>query len=399
MATSSEGFQQSNGLIAYLQARLPRFLDDLAQLSMVDCGTYDKAGVDAAGRIMRAKLEAIGATIEVNDGGTLGDSLVARWRGGGGARLLLVGHLDTVYPAGWTAEHPFGIEGDRVHGPGTADMKGGLLVGLYALEALQAEGFTGFGEIAFVVNSDEEVGSPSSTALIEREARGRDAVLVLEPGRANGDIVSARKGVAAFELRVRGRAAHAGVEPQKGRSAILELAYQTIALHSLTGTAPGLTVNVGVVQGGMRRNVIAAEATAQIDVRARTRADLEATIAAMHELAARTQVPETEATLSGRISHPPMERTPAIAQLVAWCQEAAHAAGFDLRDTETGGGSDGSTTAALGVPTLDGLGPVGGSAHSPEEYVERSSIVPRIAMLAGLIRRICAHAVGEARVG
>jgi glutamate carboxypeptidase len=185
------------------------------------------------------------------------------------------------------------------------------------------------------------------------------------------------------------------VEPQKGRSAILALAHHTIALQGLTESRPGLTVNVGVVEGGMGRNVIAPRAGAQIDVRARTLADLEATIAAMQVQAARSVVPDTQATLTGRISHPPMERTPAIAQLAAWCQEAARAAGFDVRDAETGGGSDGNTTAALGVATLDGLGPVGGAAHSQDEYVEIPSIMPRTAMLAGLIRRVCERSGAE----
>lgn len=384
-----ETAESDNSFLAYLQPRLGQFLDDLALLSNLDCGTYDKPGVDRAGEIMRAKLEAAGATVEVHDGGSMGDSLVARWRGDGQARLMLLGHLDTVYAQGWPADHPFSIQGDRAHGPGTADMKGGLLTGLAAVEALHAAGLARYAEIAFVVNSDEEVGSPSSKALIAREAHGRDAVLVLEPGRANGNIVSARKGMATFDLAVQGRAAHAGIEPQKGRSAILELAHHTIALHTLNDLAAGISVNVGVVQGGTRRNVVAAEASAQIELRARTRADLEATAAAIHKVAARTYVPDTTTTLTGAITHLPMERTADVARLASWCQEAARAAGFAVQDAETGGGSDGNTTAALGIPTLDGLGPVGGNAHSAGEYVEIPSIVPRVAMLAGLMQRIC----------
>jgi glutamate carboxypeptidase len=383
---------QNETILAHLQPRQAAFLDDLARLSGMECGTYDKAGVDAAGRWMRERLLAAGATVETHADSTMGDSLVARWRGSGTARVLLIGHLDTVYSPGWTAEHPFTIQGDRANGPGTADMKGGLLAIVYAMEALRAADFNGFAETAFVLNSDEEVGSPSSTSVIEREARGRDAVLVLEAGRANGNIVSARKGIATFDIRVAGRAAHAGVEPEKGRSAILELAHQTVALHALNDPERGITVNVGVVEGGTRRNVVAAEAAARIDVRARTLADLEATIAAMQSLAARPTVADTMVTLVGSTNKAPMERTTAAERLIAWCQEAAADAGFTVRDTATGGGSDGNTTAALGIPTLDGLGPVGGGAHSPEEYVLISSIVPRVAMLAGLITRICASA-------
>lgn len=376
-------------LQGFLRSKLDRYLSDLAMLSGLDCGTYDKGGVDAAGRVLREKLENLGFAVEAHDGGAMGDSLVARWSGHGTARLLLVGHLDTVYTPGWPAEHLFHIEGDIARGPGTADMKGGLLNGLYALEALRARGFDRFAEIAFVLNSDEEVGSPSSKELIRREAQGRDAALVLEPGRENGDIVSARKGMATFELSVRGRAAHAGVEIQKGRNAILELAHQVVALQALNDAAREVTVNVGVVRGGTRRNVVPAEADAEIDVRAFDRATLDAVIASMQACAARTTVPDTAVTLDGGITAAPMEKTAATERLLAWGREAAAGAGFALRDAATGGGSDGNTTAAMGVPTLDGLGPVGGRAHSPDEYIEISSIVPRIAMLAGLIERIC----------
>ncbi len=378
-----------NGLLAYLQPRLDAFLQDLALLSSVDCGTRNKAGVDAAGRAMRERLEAAGLIVEVFPHETMGDALVARLAGPGRAHVLLIGHLDTVYPAGWPTAHPFIIDGDVAHGPGTADMKAGLLSGLYALDALRATGFDRFAELAFVLNSDEEIGSPSSTELIRREAIGRDAVLVLEAGRANGNIVSARKGSAHFDLTITGRSAHAGVEPRKGRSAVLELAHQTVALHALNGLVPGATVSVGVVTGGTARNVVPAEASAQIDVRAVDRAGLNSIIAAIRAQATRATVPDTTATLHGGITHLPMERTADMARLVSWCQEAARDAGFDVDETATGGGSDGNTTAAMDIPTLDGLGPIGGGAHSPDEYVQVSSIVPRIAMLAGLITRIC----------
>jgi glutamate carboxypeptidase len=372
-----------------MQSKLALFVGDLEALSTMDCGTYDKAGVDAVGRIMRDKLTRLGLAVEAHDGGELGDSLVARWMGPGTARLLLLGHLDTVYPRGWPAEHPFYVEGDVAHGPGTADMKAGVLAGYYALETLQATGFDRFAEIAFLLNSDEEIGSPSSKDLIAREAQGRDAVLVLEAGRENGDIVSARKGLAGFDLHVVGRSAHAGVEPHKGRSAILELAHQIVALQALNGTIPGATVNVGVISGGIRPNVVPQEADAQIDVRAFDRHGLDAVIAAVQETARHTTVPDTSVRLEGGITHLPMEKTAATARLVAWCQEAARDAGFDVHDAATGGGSDGNTTAAGGIPTLDGLGPVGGLDHSPREYVDIPSVAPRTAMLAGLIERIC----------
>ncbi len=376
-------------LSVYMQNQLDPFLADLALLSNMDCGTAYKAGVDAVGGVLGAKLKEIGLAVEVYADAVYGDSLLARWRGRGTARVLLLGHLDTVYPQGWCGKHPFALEGDKAHGPGTADMKAGILTGLYALAALHAANFDDFAEIAFVLNSDEEVSAPSSQALIEREALGRDAVLVLEAGRENGDIVSSRKGQAQFELWVQGRAAHAGVEPEKGRSATLELAHQIVALQALNAVAPDVTVNVGVIRGGMMANVVAAEACAHIDIRATSLASMEAAVAALRRCALQTTVPDTVVTLEGGIVRPPLEKTTASAQLVRWYQEAAERQGIMVRDAATGGASDGNITAAMGIPTLDGLGPVGGLDHSPAEYITVSSIVPRTMLLAELIQDIC----------
>ncbi len=372
----------------HVQARLPQFLEELATLSMIDCGTYNKAGVDQVGAYFHEKLTSLGMQVDVEPHPALGDTLIGRWHGSGFKRLLLIGHLDTVYPDGWPQTHPFMIEGDIAHGPGTADMKAGLLAGLYAIEALHECGFDDFAEIAFLLNSDEEIGSPASSAIIEREAQGRDAVLVLECGRENGDIVSARKGIAKFALHVQGRSAHAGVDPERGRNAILELAHQVIAAQSLAGNVPGTTVNVGVVTGGMKVNVVPAEAEAQIDVRARDRAGIDAIIAALHTSVARTTVPDTMVTLDGGLLRPPMEKTEAIARLVELYQQAAQELGFQVNDAATGGASDANFTASLGIPSLDGLGPVGGQDHSPDEYIQISSVIPRTAILAALIHSI-----------
>jgi glutamate carboxypeptidase len=377
----------------HVQARLPQFLDELATLSMIDCGTYNKAGVDEVGAYFHAKLSALGMHVDVEPHPALGDTLIGRWRGSGTKRLLLVGHLDTVYPDGWPQAHPFKIDGDTAHGPGTADMKAGLLAGLYALHALHDSGFDEFAEIAFVLNSDEEIGSPATSGIIEREAQGCDAVLVLECGRENGDIVSARKGIAKFTLQVQGRSAHAGVDPERGRNAILELAHQVIAAQSLNGTVPGAIINVGVISGGMKVNVVPAEAEAQIDIRATDRVGIDAIIAALHACAARTTVPDSLVTLSGGVLRPPMEKTAATARLVELCQQVAHELGFQVNDAATGGASDANFTASLGVPSLDGLGPVGGQDHSPDEYIQISSIVPRTTMLAALILSIAQEPV------
>jgi glutamate carboxypeptidase len=267
-------------------------------------------------------------------------------------------------------------------------MKGGLLVGMYALRSLQIAGFRDFEEIVFFFNSDEELGSPGSRPLYEPRVRGMDAALVLESARANGDIVSARKGSGEFHLRVMGKAAHAGVEPEKGANAVVELAHQILALQALNGLAPGVTVNPDVIGGGTVSNVIPAEAWAIIDVRAVDPAGAETITRALASLPAQMALSGTRVEISGRFSYPPMARTPAVGFLADLARDSARELGFEIKDVATGGASDANVLASLGVPVLDGLGPIGGLDHSPDEYIEADSLVPRAAMVAGLIQRI-----------
>jgi glutamate carboxypeptidase len=211
---------------------------------------------------------------------------------------------------------------------------------------------------------------------------------VFESARANGDIVSARKGSAEFTLRIKGKAAHAGVEPEKGANAVVELAHQILALHKLNGLAPGVTVNPGVINGGTKSNVVPDEAWVLVDVRATDPAGAEAITQALTSLSANTTLPGTRAEISGRFSNPPMARTAGVRLLAGLARDSARELGFDLKDVATGGASDANVLASLGVPVLDGLGPVGGLDHSPDEYILAESFVPRAAMAAGLIQRI-----------
>ncbi|TMD31520.1 MAG: M20 family metallopeptidase, partial [Chloroflexi bacterium] len=277
----------------------PEFLDELAALVNIDCGSYTKAGVDEVGRRTRAFLERIGARVEVHRHDALGDTVVGTFDGTpNGPRLMLVGHMDTVFDVGTAAARPFRIEGGRAYGPGVTDMKSGLLAGLHALQALRDLRGDGpgpwlpFERLTFIANPDEEIGSPSSTPIIREVAGDADACLVLECARENGDIVSSRKGILDAQLVVHGRAAHAGVEPEKGRSAILAAAQLVPALHGLTGRWPGVTCNVGVIRGGTRPNVVAEEARLEVDLRAITRPDLEAAEAEVRALIARPAVPD-----------------------------------------------------------------------------------------------------------
>lgn len=373
-------------IVAYLNTQQQNFLADLAALVDLDCGTHNKAGVDAAGAIMRRHLEDLGFVVEIIPLEDYGDCLAGRLAGNGQVRILLVGHLDTVYPDGTAAARPMRIEGSRILGPGVCDMKAGLLAGVYAVKALQATGFTDFGEIAFFCNTDEEVGSPVSRRLYADVACEADVALVLEAARANGDIVSARKGGGTYHLRVTGRAAHAGVEPEKGVNAIVELAHHVQALHTLNDLRPGITINVGVIRGGTRSNVVPDLAEAEVDFRVVCREDVAVLDAAAHQAVATVHAPGTSTRISGGLEVPPMEKTPATAFLADLARQVAAELGFGLGDVSTGGTSDANFVAALGTPVLDGLGPIGGLDHSPNEYLELDSIVPRTALLAGLIQ-------------
>jgi glutamate carboxypeptidase len=370
----------------HLDGVLPAFLADLERLVNTDCGSYTKAGVDEIGRWVAGRMGELGAQVEVRPHDTYGDTVVGTWSGTGGPNLLLIGHMDTVFDRGTAAQRPFAIEDGIARGPGVTDMKSGLLAGLYAIAALESVlGGLPVGRLVFVANPDEEIGSPTSTPHIRELAADADVCLVLECARANGDIVSSRKGILDTRIEIRGRAAHAGVEPEKGRSAILAAADLVTRLHALNGRWPGVTVNVGVIAGGTRPNVVAERCELEVDVRASAREDLEAAEATIRSLADELAVPDTTARLETMARWWPMEKLERSARLVEHASTLAERLGFEVRDAGTGGASDANTTAGMGVPSLDGLGPIGGNDHAPSEYLEVDSIVPRTALLAALI--------------
>ena len=381
-----------DALRAAIAADLPDYLADLERLVNIDCGTYTPAGVNEVGRWTAAFLTGLGAEIDVRPDpqGRFGDTVVATFHGQvGGPRVLLIGHMDTVFDPGTAAARPFQIDDGVAHGPGVTDMKSGLLAGLYALKAIiGARGGLPFERLTFIANPDEEIGSPSSVAHIRAEAADVDACLVLECARANGDIVSARKGILDTRLTVHGRAAHAGVEPEKGRSAILEATRIVRALHDLNGRWPGVTFNVGKIAGGTRPNVVAERCDLEVDVRATTAAGLREAEAAVRELVATTEMPDTSVDADVMVAWQPMEKLARSGRLVGHAQAVATRLGFTVNDTSTGGASDANTTSGMGVPSLDGLGPIGGNDHSPAEYLDVDSIVPRTTLFAGLLLAI-----------
>jgi glutamate carboxypeptidase len=375
-------------------ADLPAYLEDLAELVNIDCGSYTRAGVDEVGRWVSAFLGELGATVEArpDPAGRLGDTIVATFEGrASGPRALLIGHMDTVFDPGTAAERPFRIEDGVAYGPGVTDMKSGLLAGLYALKAIVAErGGLPFERLVFIANPDEEIGSPTSTPHIAAVAADVDVALVLECARANGDIVSARKGILDLRIVVHGRAAHAGVEPEKGRSAILEAARIVRELHELNGRWPGVTVNVGRILGGSRPNVVAETCTLEVDVRATAREALEIAEGTIREIAEAVEIPDVTVDFEPMARWWPMEKLERSGRLVEHAQGVARSLGFEVADASTGGASDANTTAGLGVASLDGLGPIGGNDHAPAEYLDLESIVPRTTMLAGLLLAIAA---------
>jgi glutamate carboxypeptidase len=383
-----------------LQGRYRGAIEQLEQLVNQDSGSWSAAGVNRVADLVSARLRPDRWTVERRPHRPgpgeplLGDVLIGRRRGGlaperGGRRLLLLAHMDTVFDDGEAAARPFRIADGRAHGPGVTDDKAGLLAGVEAVEALCDDaGFDQFAEITMVCSPDEEIGSPFSKRVIRELAARHDVSVGLEAARTNGDLVSARKGVAVLEIDIAGRAVHAGVRPQRGASAALEAAHKTVALHALNPRWPGVTCNVGVLRGGTRPNVVAARGSLQVDLRATSTTAFEAAMAAVEAIVASSSVPGTTATMRVLHQHPPMERTPAVTALVLEAQEVARELGFEVGHTATGGAGDANTTAAAGLPTIDGLAPVGGEAHGPAEWLDLASVVPRTALLAGLLARL-----------
>lgn len=304
------------------------------------------------------------------------------WRWPGAPRIVLIGHIDTVWPAGTLARWPFAVDGDRATGPGCYDMKAGLVVAAEALRLLDERG--ALAGVTVVVNSDEELGSLTSRALIEREAAGARAALVLEGG-IDGALKVGRKGVGMYEVRVEGRAAHAGLEPERGVNALVEAAHQTIAIAALGDSAAGTTVTPTMAAAGTARNVVPAAAAIDVDVRVRNLAESERVHVALRALA--PVLDGARIAVEGGLNRPPLERATAEGLYMLAC-EVGEAMGFRPDAIEVGGGSDGNFTAAMGIPTLDGLGGDGGGAHAEGEWVSLASLPVRARLVAGMIERL-----------
>lgn len=370
-----------SALLQFTESHLADTVQTLQALVRLESPSTDKAAVDRCGAALADMLRAAGADVARVPQRDRGNHIVARVAGNG-QPIMLLGHLDTVWPLGTLERMPLAREGDRLRGPGTFDMKAGIAIAIAAIRALKATA-TPHAAITMIWTTDEEVGSQTSRALIEAEAQKCRAVLVLEPALPGGALKTTRKGCGEFEVVVHGVAAHAGLDPGKGASAIHELATLIAAIEGLQDLANGVSVNVGVISGGSRANVVAEEARAVVDARAPTRAAAERVESSIRSLQPRRT--GTRLTISGGFERPPMERTPASLELFSRARAVASSLGRELGEGSAGGGSDGNFTAALGVPTLDGLGALGDGAHAAHEHVEISSLAWRAALVAGLL--------------
>lgn len=380
---------QQQPLLTYLQEHHEAMIEDLRTVVTLESPTTEKAAVDRLGQHLAAKFQELGCTLEVVPQPAHGDQYVLTYAPAGTPAtqpVLVLGHMDTVFDLGDIAKNPLRLENGRLYGPGTSDMKGGVIQCLWALRALNATGAIPSRPVRIVLTSDEEMGSHASRALIEAQAREAVAALIIEPAmHPGGQLKTWRKGTGHFTLEVTGKAAHAGADPTKGISAIQELSHQIQRLHAMTDMAVGTTVNVGVIKGGTRGNVVAEFATAEIDVRVMNQAEAERLDAAIRGLT--PVLPGAVLKVTGGLNRPPLERHMTMG-LYERAAALAAELGFTPGEAGTGGGSDGNFTAAVGCPTLDGLGIVGNLMHTHNEYVEVAEMPCRAALLARLLQTL-----------
>jgi glutamate carboxypeptidase len=381
-------------ITAWLAKQLLPMLAELEAMVSIDGGSYDKAGVDAVGERVKAFCAAHGIPVETIPGRLYGDCLRAMVAGGdgrasGNARrnIVLMGHRDTVFPKGEPSRRPFRVENGIAVGPGVADMKAGLVMNLFVLAAFQKFGAAP-GPLVGLFTGDEEIGSPEGRPVIEAEARLARAVFNSEPGRPSGAVVTGRKGGVFSVLDIEGKAAHSGDNFEAGISAIGELAHKVTAIHALTDLQRGVTLNVGLVSGGQSVNTVAPHAQGQIDLRYKEPADRDEVMAKIEAIVATSFVPGTRAGLTIRGEFLPLTQSAGAAALFELYRGAAADTGFATGGEFTGGCADSGFTAAVGAPTLCAVGPVGGKAHSPEEYLVVESMVPRAQALARAILRL-----------
>lgn len=369
--------------LAWLAGQGQAMQDLLQKVVNIDSGSRDEAGVTAVAHALAERLLAAGVPVQFEPvpgyGVLLHAQVTPDEAAGEGAPIILMGHMDTVYPAGTVARRPFRVEDGRAYGPGVADMKSGLVLNVFVAEAFARCGGLG-APLHLFFSCDEEIGSPATRDLIMDKVRGARAVFNAEPGRVSGNVVTSRKGSMVVEFEVTGVAAHAGINHAAGASAIEALARKTLALHALTDLATGVTCNVGVVQGGIVPNMVAPHAKAEVDLRFTADTNPDALLERVRAIVEEESVPRTQGRITTARRTLPMKTTPDY--LLALYQQGARALGFEVQGEFTGGAADSGLTASVGVPTLCATGPVGGHPHTEREYCELSTFVPRAQAVA-----------------
>ncbi|GCE04329.1 M20 family metallopeptidase [Dictyobacter aurantiacus] len=376
--------------LASFQSYQQEYFQKLETLVNIDSGTGQIEGVNRIMDILQQWLTEYDFAVSLHGSAGYGNNLLARRKGKGQRRILIMGHVDTVYPAGAVQEQPFAMRDGIAVGPGVLDMKSGVVLGIYAVRALIEAGFDQYGELVLLFNNDEEVGSPGSISLIREVAREVDYALVLEPAGKQSSLTHSRKGTDKYILEVKGISAHSGVEPFKGRSAVVELAHKILAIQNLHSLFPGVTFNITRLSSTEPLNVIPDMARCYLSVRSFSRRGLDAAAAALQTIAASSSVPDTTTTLTRNTGRHPYEPTAAVQRLVELAKLEGEALGIELKAEPKGGVSDANILMDAGIPTLDTLGPVGGGMHNLDrEHMQANSFTVRGPLLAGLIQRLC----------
>ncbi|OAS89074.1 MULTISPECIES: M20 family metallopeptidase [Metabacillus] len=373
----------------YLESKKHEIIELLEILVNTDSGTYNKEGVDAVGEILIEKFEEIGMEVKVHPEQKLGNHLEIKALSDSDPKIMIIAHMDTVFPKGEAKKRPFNVIGNKAFGPGVNDEKASHVQVLYALKALKEAGSDAYKNVHIIFNSDEEIGSPASKPLIKQVAENKQYSIVVECSRPNGGIVTERKGVGHFTLVVKGKSAHAGVEPERGRSAIEEISHKILKLQELNDYEEGISVNVGYVHGGTSTNTIPSAAKAEIDVRYKNEQQAAEIVRKITEISQKEHVSGTSTKLKGDISRPPMQKTNETEQLINVIQEVAAEIDISIREVSSGGGSDASFTAIEGIPTVDGMGPMGEFSHSEkDEYTDLKTFPKFTALLAKTIEKL-----------
>ena len=363
-------------------------LNFIEKLVNIDSGSGHKSGIDKIGHILIEEYKEMGFSIEIKENKQNGNNIIVKHKDAEKPEILLIAHMDTVFPVGTALERPFTIKNGLAFGPGVADMKASQVTLLYAIKYLYEKNNNAFKNVIIILNGDEEIGSPTSRKLIEDISKRVNYALVMEPARKDGSIVSSRRGGGRYILNVHGKSAHSGVAPEEGRSAIEELAHKTIKLNHLSDHENGISVSVGIIEGGDAVNMIPNSATGYVDVRVQNE---EQSLEVSREIVSICSIPDVEGTtinLEGGITRPPMELDEKNQKLLTLIKEVGNSFGLTVTDTHTGGGSDASFPSHMGVATVDGVGPIGGKLHNEGEYLEIDSLAERCFLLAKTIEKL-----------